>query len=159
MTITLTVTDAAAGCAPLAGAAVYLWQCDREGRYSMYSPGVTSENYLRGVQVADAGGRVSFTTVFPGCYTGRWPHAHFEVYPSLDKATDAAGRLATSQIAFPKDVSGQVYATDGYANSARTLSRLSLDTDMVFRDGWQRQLGTMTGSVTGGLTAVLNVPV
>ena len=51
LTITLTVVDAASGCGtPKKGAAVYLWHCDREGDYSLYSEGVTDENYLRGVQ-------------------------------------------------------------------------------------------------------------
>src|SRR5687768_12031172 len=33
LTITLKVVDSSASCAPLAGYAVYLWHCDREGRY------------------------------------------------------------------------------------------------------------------------------
>ena len=71
LTITLTVVDAASGCGtPMAGAAVYLWHCDRDGNYSLYSEGVTEENYLRGVQVADAKGQVTFTSIFPACYIG-----------------------------------------------------------------------------------------
>ena len=38
--LTVTVPDTVA---PLAGAAVYVWHCDRDGRYSLYSPGVTKE--------------------------------------------------------------------------------------------------------------------
>ncbi len=63
----------------LSGAAVYLWHCNREGEYSMYSEAVVDENYLRGVQEADADGNVEFTTIFPAAYSGRWPHMHFEV--------------------------------------------------------------------------------
>ena len=92
---------------PLTGAAVYLWHCDREGRYSMYSEGVTEENYLRGVQEADADGRLEFTTVFPATYSGRWPHMHFEVYESLDAATAASDKLRTSQLAIPEDVASE----------------------------------------------------
>ena len=47
LTIRLTTRDAATGDA-LAGAAVYLWHCDRDGGYSLYT--VPEENYLRGVQ-------------------------------------------------------------------------------------------------------------
>ncbi len=50
LTIRMTVLDTGNGAVPLAGAAVYAWHCDREGRYSMYSDGVTEQNYLRGVQ-------------------------------------------------------------------------------------------------------------
>ena len=87
---------------PLIGAAVYLWHCDREGRYSMYSEGVTEENYLRGVQEADADGRLEFTTIFPATYAGRWPHMHFEVYESIDAATSASDKLRTSQSPSPR---------------------------------------------------------
>jgi hypothetical protein len=59
LTITLTVLDTANGSAPLEGAAVDLWHCDQAGRYSLYSDGVTSENYLRGVQEAAADGTVT----------------------------------------------------------------------------------------------------
>jgi protocatechuate 3,4-dioxygenase beta subunit len=159
LTITVTVSDSGADCTPFPEAAVYVWHCDREGRYSLYSPGVTGENYLRGVQAVDGDGVVHFTSVFPACYPGRWPHVHFEVYQDLSSATSGAGPLATSQIALPEDVCEAVYATDGYAQSARNLAGVALDTDAVFRDGWSRQLGTITGRVDGGLAVALVVPV
>jgi protocatechuate 3,4-dioxygenase beta subunit len=160
LTIDLTIVDAAADCAPLAGAAVYLWHCDRDGLYSLYSQGVTDQNYLRGVQEADADGRVTFTSIFPGCYSGRWPHVHFEVYRSLAEATDAANTVATSQIALPEADSDAVYATSGYEESVTNLAGLSLESDNVFgEDGGVRQLGTVTGSVESGLAVALTVPV
>ena len=86
--IRLTVRDAATGDAAK-GAGVYLWQCDRDGNYSLYSQGVTGENYLRGAQEADANGTVTFQSIFPACYSGRWPHIHFEVYETLSGATSS----------------------------------------------------------------------
>lgn len=159
LAVTLTVLDVANGCAPLPGAAVYLWHCDREGRYSMYSNGITDENYLRGVQSADSAGVVTFTSIFPGAYAGRWPHLHFEVYPSVDEATGAGSKLVTSQLAFPEDVCSAVYGTDGYDQSVRNLAQSSLADDMVFSDGYARQLATMVGDVTSGFVASLTVPV
>jgi protocatechuate 3,4-dioxygenase beta subunit len=145
---------------PLSGAAVYLWHCDREGRYSMYSEGVTEENYLRGVQAADDDGRLEFTTVFPATYDGRWPHMHFEVYQSIDAATSASDKLRTSQLALPEDVASNVYDTaDGYEASVQSLAAVSLDRDMVFSDGHSLQLAKVTGSVEGGYTVSLTVPV
>jgi protocatechuate 3,4-dioxygenase beta subunit len=79
LTVELTVVDAST-CAPRAGAAVYVWHCDMNGGYSMYSQGVSNENYLRGVQATDANGKASFQSIFPACYAGRWPHIHFEVF-------------------------------------------------------------------------------
>ena len=119
LTVTLSLLDQASGCAPLAGAAVYLWHCDREGRYSLYSEGAADQNYLRGVQEADASGAGQLHHHFPGRYSGRWPHIHFEVYPGLAEATSAGGMLTTSQLAFPEDVCALVYATDGYDQSVR----------------------------------------
>ena len=130
------------------------------GSYSLYSQGVTDQNYLRGVQAADSDGVVTFTSIFPACYSGRWPHIHFEVYPSLAAATDDANKIATSQIALPEDTCNAVYATDGYASSIRTMSGVSLERDNVFgEDNGAQQLGTMSGSIADGLTVSLDVPV
>jgi len=150
LTITMTINDFANDKSPLAGGAVYLWHCDREGRYSLYSQGVTNENYLRGVQETDGRGQVSFTTIFPACYSGRWPHIHFEVYPSLAKATSSANKIATSQMALPETAAKAVYATTGYQQSVRNLSRVSLDTDNVFSDGYDLQMPTVTGAAVSG---------
>jgi protocatechuate 3,4-dioxygenase beta subunit len=159
LTFELAVTDTTAGCAPLAGAAVYAWHCDREGRYSMYSEGAENENYLRGVQETDADGKVTFTSTFPACYAGRWPHIHFEIYASVDEATAAGDPVATSQLAFPEDVCQVVYATDGYSQSVQNLSQVSLESDMVFGDGYTQQMASIDGSVEDGYTATLTVPV
>ena len=159
MAIALTVLDVAEGGAPVEGAAVYLWHCDREGRYSLYDPAIASENYLRGVQASDARGGVAFTSVWPGAYSGRWPHIHFEVYPSLAEATRGGSKLVTSQIALPEDACRRVYATGGYEASAQNLSATSLSTDMVFADGYSTQLGRAGGSPSAGMTLALNVGV
>jgi protocatechuate 3,4-dioxygenase beta subunit len=159
LAIELTILDAARGTA-IPGAAVHLWHCDREGRYSLYSSGVASQNFLRGVQVADAQGRVTFSSIFPGAYAGRWPHIHFEVYPTLSEATSSGTPRATSQLALPEDACEVVYATAGYEPSVRNLSRTSLDRDNVFSDDRaEHQLAAVEGSVAGGYTASLSVPV
>ncbi|MFF5477054.1 intradiol ring-cleavage dioxygenase [Streptomyces sp. NPDC012935] len=160
LTVTLTVVDASSGCGtPKKGAAVYIWHCDRAGDYSLYSEGVTDENYLRGVQETDSSGQVTFRSIFPGCYAGRWPHIHFEVYGSLADATAATSITSTSQLAFPRDVCETVYATDGYDESVRNLTGLSLETDGIFSDGYEQQLAATRGSVAEGFTATLTVPV
>lgn len=158
-TIELTLVNTNANCAPLANYALYAWHCDRDGNYSMYSNGVTSEDYLRGVQVSDSNGKLSFTSIFPACYSGRWPHVHFEIYPSLDKATASSNAVHTSQLAIPRDSCDAVYATDGYAQSVTNLSRLSLETDNIFSDGYSTQLATVTGDVTSGYMLSLTVGV
>lgn len=130
LTLTLQLVNTNLSCTPLAGYAVYLWHCTREGTYSMYSTGLTGETFLRGVQQADANGQLSFTTIFPGCYDGRYPHMHFEVYPSLAAATTASNAVLTSQLTFPV---------------------ATLASDNVFgNDSAARQISTATGSASAG---------
>ena len=158
--VVLNVQDVANGGNPLAGAAIYLWHCDAEGGYSLYSDGVAEENYLRGVQEVDADGNVRFTTIYPGCYSGRWPHIHFEVYESLAAATDGRNAIKTSQLAFPQGVSEAVYADDRYPASTENLDDTSLESDMVFgEDGAALQMAIMSGDNDAGYTAVLAVGV
>jgi protocatechuate 3,4-dioxygenase beta subunit len=158
MDIELTIHDLANGNARFEGAAVYLWHTERGGGYSMYSEGLENENYLRGVQVADEDGVVRFTSVFPSCYDGRWPHIHFEVYPDVDAITDSANIIATSQIALPQDACEAVYAESGYDRSAENLASVALDTDFVFGDdGGASQLATVTGDVSGGYVVSLAI--
>ncbi|HET7473615.1 MAG TPA: intradiol ring-cleavage dioxygenase [Candidatus Limnocylindrales bacterium] len=160
LTIKLAIQDASNGCAPMQGAAVYVWHCDRDGNYSLYSQAAASQNYLRGVQATDGSGVATFQSIFPACYSGRWPHIHFEVYTDLEAATDEANKIATSQIALPKDICDAVYATDGYAESVQNLSQVSLERDNVFGDdGGAHELGTMSGDLGSGLTVALAVPV
>jgi protocatechuate 3,4-dioxygenase beta subunit len=133
MQLELTITDLACG-KPFSGAAVYVWHCTREGGYSLYSDGIEDQNYLRGVQIADDTARVSFTSIFPACYSGRWPHIHFEVYPDQASITDATNAVGTSQVALPQDVCEQVYAQPGYEASGANLAQVSLTSDSVFGD-------------------------
>jgi protocatechuate 3,4-dioxygenase beta subunit len=160
LTVTLTLLDNANGCVPLAGAAVYAWHCDKEGRYSLYDSGLENENFLRGVQEADANGQVTFKTIYPGAYNGRWPHIHFEVFESMNNATAAGQVLAVSQVAMTDAACREVYASTGYETSARNFPNTTLQSDNVFgEDGGIYQLATMSGSVSGGYTAGLNVTI
>ncbi|RZL84293.1 MAG: dioxygenase [Rhodococcus sp. (in: high G+C Gram-positive bacteria)] len=159
-TIELTLQDLTKDCAAGEGMAVYLWHCDRDGEYSLYGQGITEQNYLRGVQVADSTGKVSFTSIFPACYSGRWPHIHFEVFDSLESAVAGEDARLTSQIAVPQDACTTVFAYDsGYANSVRNLSQVSLDSDNVFGDGWDAELATVSGEPASGMTISITVGV
>ena len=102
------------------------------------------------MQEADENGQVQFTSIYPACYDGRWPHIHFEVYPSLAKATDSHNKIATSQMALTEESAEAVYATDGYEQSVRNLNQVSLETDNVFRDGYDLQIPEFTGSASAG---------
>lgn len=166
LTLTLNLVNSNNSCNALAGYAVYLWHCTRDGLYSLYSNGVQNENFLRGVQVTDASGNATFTTVFPGCYAGRYPHIHFEVYPSLAMATLYTDRLLTSQLAMQRDICSTVYQNaSGYSASISNLAGVTIASDMVFADNTTAQMAQMMPALTGSVTAgyassvVVGVPV
>lgn len=155
--IVIELVNTNGACADLSGYAIYLWHCDALGRYSMYSSGITAENYLRGVQATGSDGIARFTTIFPGCYLGRVPHVHFEIYRSTTTATSWSNKLHTSQLTFPTDVCSAVYATSGYGSSASNAAQISLASDNIFSDGYATQMATVTGSVSAGHVATLRV--
>ncbi len=158
LTLRVRLVNVNAACATLDGWAIYLWHCTRDGKYSLYSSGVTGENYLRGVQATDSSGTATFTTIFPGCYSGRMPHIHFEVYRSINTATSADNKLLTSQMAFPTDVCEAVYDNaSGYSASVSNLSQISFATDNVFSDGHDSQMLSITGDINNGYVATITV--
>jgi protocatechuate 3,4-dioxygenase beta subunit len=143
---------------------VYLWHCTRDGQYSLYSSSIQDENYLRGVQIADSNGQVTFQTIFPGCYSGRYPHIHFEVYPSIGMATLYTNKILTSQLAMPRDICTTVYSgASGYSASVNNLAAVTLASDNVFGDNTTAQMAVMTptlsGSIDAGYTGALTIGV
>src|SRR5262249_40142033 len=150
LTLTISLVNVNSSCAALSGYAIYIWHCNRSGEYSLYSSDIQNENYLRGVQVTDANGQVTFTTIFPACYSGRWPHIHFEVYPSLSTATSKSNAVLTSQFAMPQSICSTVFNNaTGYSASVTNLASVSLSTDGVFGDDTSAQIAAMTPSMSG----------
>lgn len=164
VSLSLKLVDVGKGCAPLRDLALYLWHCDAAGKYSIYE--LPAATYLRGVGVSNADGEVNLSTIVPGCYEGRYPHFHFEVYPSLAKATNHKNRLLTSQLAIPADVCKAVYDTvPAYKASIAAFARSPLNRDGIFRDNTPKQLAAQTvafnrnpdGSYRGTVTIGLKV--
>lgn len=153
MTATLTITNTNASCAPLSGAIVDIWHCDAEGNYSEYGgTGMQSTNYqsvhvLRGRQTTDANGQVSFTTIFPGWYSGRATHIHVHIYAANGTS------LKVTQIAFPEGSGTAVAAVNGYNKGLSSYT--SNAQDNVFSDGTSLELATVTGSTTAGFSLAI----
>jgi len=151
--LAITVVNASAGCAPISGANVEIWQCDAEGRYSEYAqPGYngTGQTFLRGLQATDPNGLATFRTVYPGWYQGRATHIHVEIFVN--------GRsVKVTQIAFPESVSAQVYRTGAYA--AHGQNPTSNSSDMVFSDGTSTELATLAGDSASGYAATITLGV
>lgn len=159
-TITITLTNTNANCAALSGYAIYLWHCTQDGNYSVYSSNNIADNYLRGVQATDADGTVTFTTIVPGCYAGRMPHMHLEVYRSLAAASNASNKIKTTQLAFPTALLSSIYnANSGYSASVRNLASITFATDNVFSDGTALEMTTMQANSGGGYSAHITISV
>lgn len=151
LTLDLTVVNVRASCAPVANAAVEIWQCDASGNYSEYAqPGFNGvgQTFLRGLQTTNASGAVRFTTIYPGWYNGRATHIHVNVYINNT-------RVKVTQIAFPENISAQVYAQGVYASKGQNTTTNARDN--VFSDGVNDELAVMSGSLATGLTASLTI--
>ena len=131
--IVLQVVDA--GCRPMAGARVDVWHCDAGGNYSGYA-GQGSDrardtrglSFLRGTQIADAGGVARFRSVWPGWYRGRTPHVHYRMF--LDATT-----VLTSQLFFPDGASETVFRAAGYRERAATQDTTNATDGIARRAG------------------------
>ena len=149
-TLTLKVVNAGSGCAPVPNVNVEIWHCDAVGNYSEYGT-QTNATYLRGIQTTNANGEVTFTTIYPGWYQGRATHIHVEV-------TINGRSVKVTQIAFPEDVTAQVYRTGVYAPGGQNPT--SNARDMVFSDGVTNELITLSGGdAASGFTATFQVGV
>lgn len=158
LTLRLKVQDVSKACRPIPNAAVYIWHCDKDGGYSGYSSrengNHVGETYLRGIQITDANGEVSFTTIFPGWYPGRITHIHFQVYLNDNRAVSAT---ATSQLAFPQSVTKAVYDTPLYRGRGQNTTVADFSEDGVFSDGTAYQIAAVSGEPTQSLEATLDI--
>lgn len=104
---------------------------------------VNALRFLRGGQVSDAGGRVTFQTVYPGWYMGRTVHIHVKAH--------VGGQVVhTGQLYFDDAVSNTVYTQQPYAQHAGRDTTNA--TDGIFRQGGQQSLLTLT-QTSNGFTA------
>ncbi len=160
LSLEIKLVNVSASCAPLAGYPLYLWHCDVKGNYSLYDQ--TDRNYLRGVGISDQNGLINFKTIFPGCYPGRWPHMHFEVFENATSAVSGSKALLTAQLAMPeKECHAAYQANQLYTDSIEHLKYTSLERDGIFNDNTkaqrEQQTLTMQGDATTGYTANVTV--
>lgn len=161
-TINITIKNTNASCAVLKGAIVDIWHCDKDGYYSEYggtsmqSVNYTTAHFLRGRQTTDDNGLVTFTSIFPGWYSGRATHIHVHIYNSSGTS------LLVTQIAFPEGSSSAVALVNASTANGYTkgLSGYTYNaSDNVFSDSVSSELATVTGSVSAGfvLAHTINV--
>lgn len=142
LTANFTIKNKNNVCGAIEGAFVDIWHCDADGNYSEYG-GLTSAHFLRGRQITDANGLVSFASIFPGWYNGRAVHIHLHIYDKSGKS------LLISQVAFPATVCDTVYttATSFYKKGKADTSN---ESDNVFKNTLSTLLGTVSGNINDG---------
>jgi protocatechuate 3,4-dioxygenase beta subunit len=162
-TINITIQNKNGSCTAFENAIADIWHCDKDGNYSEYGgsgmqpTNYTTVNFLRGRQVTNADGLASFTSIFPGWYTGRATHIHVHIY----NATGTS--LLVTQISFPEGDNSaveQVNAATGYGYTKGMNGYTYNDEDNVFSDDSNDiELSSVTGSVEDGftLTHIINV--
>ncbi len=136
-------------CQPMANVRVNIWHCDKDGMYSGYynsmntgsTPATASATWLRGYQMTDANGEVTFTTIFPGWYTSRIMHIHFQIYVS-------SIYKAVSQMTINPVAKNAVY-TSNPSIYTKGADPQTLASDNIFSDGYSRQLGSLTKNSDG----------
>jgi protocatechuate 3,4-dioxygenase beta subunit len=129
LVLTFNVSKVSNGsCTAFEGATVDIWHCDAAGQYSDVSDrgfDTKGQKWLRGSQVTDASGKATFTTIYPGWYSGRAVHIHYKVYPDTSN-------VFTSQLFFDDTFSEQVFAQAPYASKG-TPDTLN-STDNIYQD-------------------------
>jgi hypothetical protein len=158
LALDLTLVNEDASCAPFAGAQVDLWHADPSGTYSDESvEGTSGKKYLRGYQVSDANGKVAFTTVYPGWYSGRAVHIHVRIR-TFDSSGTATYDFLT-QMFFDDSLTDTVYAQAPYNTRGARDTRNSAD-NIYGSDGSTLLLsvkadgsGGYVGTFTFGLSA------
>jgi protocatechuate 3,4-dioxygenase beta subunit len=155
--VILSVVNVNDGCKPIANARVDLWHNDKDGDYSGFDDFDTEgETWCRGIQMTDANGQVTFTSIYPGWYPGRATHMHFSVYIGTT-------HKATSQLAFPDEINLAVYDGNPTIYTADRSTWLNPNTsDSIFASpsgALERQLTSVVSDGNGGYIAGLVVPI
>jgi protocatechuate 3,4-dioxygenase beta subunit len=146
LSLTMAVVRADGDCAPVAGAAVDIWHANAAGKYSdISSEGTSGKRYLRGVQVTDAAGQATFTTIYPGWYAGRAVHVHFKV--RLFDGTSKTYEF-TSQLFFDPTTTNSVYATSAY--SSRGTPNTPNSADNIYGSDGSKLVVALTPDGNGG---------
>jgi protocatechuate 3,4-dioxygenase beta subunit len=158
MTAKITVVNHNNNCNALSGLLVDIWHCDAEGNYSEYggttmqSTNYTAVHFLRGRQTTDSTGTVTFTSIFPGWYSGRATHIHVHIYSASGTS------LKVTQIAFPEGTGTALVAVNGYAKGMTGYTYNK--SDGVFSDDTAGiQIATVTGSTSAGFALSINLSV
>ena len=70
--------------------------------------------------MTNASGAATFTSIYPGWYSGRCVHIHFKVHPTSEL-------VFTSQLFFPDEFTAEVFTREPYADKGQPDTLNSTD--------------------------------
>lgn len=160
--LNITVGSYSSGsCSPIANAQVHIWHCNAQGVYSDVQAAtndsgadLTGENFLRGYKYTDTNGKASFTTIYPGWYSGRAVHIHVKI-----RVFDVSGNVtteATTQLFFDDSISTALYAAN--SDYSRSASRDTMNsTDSIYAAESPSLLVSLSGSASTSYTGTISI--
>lgn len=161
LTLNFVVVNTNDSCNTVENVRVDIWSCNPYGYYSGYdnqAGGVSSvsnsysgQTWLRGYQLSNSAGVVTFSTIYPGWYSGRATHVHAEIY--IDGVLKK-----TTQFAFPEAISNAVHVSGIYATHG--VNTTTNAADRVFGDSTTdlaNETFSLTGSISAGYSTIHNI--
>jgi protocatechuate 3,4-dioxygenase beta subunit len=156
--LTVLVRDSEKSCAAVANAQVDIWHCNASGVYSNESSeNTTGEQWLRGYQITNAAGSVTFATIIPGWYQGRTTHIHLRVRSAYSEASSTSDGTNTTQVFFDQTLVDTLSTSLAPYNS-EGVNPTTNASDRVYA-GETRGVGllALSGSAAAGYTATYTV--
>jgi protocatechuate 3,4-dioxygenase beta subunit len=158
LTLKIYVYDTENSNAALAGAQVDIWHCNASGVYSNEaSESTTGQSWLRGYQLTDATGLVTFTTIVPGWYAGRTTHIHLRVRSKYSEASSTTDGTNTTQVFFPQTNINYINSNVASYNSHGTNSTTNANDHVYTPETQGTTLLTLSGDYTSGFTSTFAV--
>lgn len=162
LTLKLYVYDSENSFAAVAGAQVDIWHCNAQGVYSdESSEGTSGQTWLRGYQLTDAAGLVTFTTIMPGWYQGRATHIHLRVRSKYSEASSTSDGTNTTQLFFSQTVLDYIYTNIAPYNTKGKDTTTNTADRVYTQQTKGEMLLTLTGDYTNGYAATfaINLPI
>ena len=162
LTLRIYIYDSENSFTAVAGAQVDIWHCNASGVYSNESVESTlGQSWLRGYQLTDSTGLVTFTTIIPGWYEGRTTHIHLRVRSKYSEASSTSDGTNTTQLFFSQAVLDYIYTNVSPYNTKGKDTTTNVSDHVYTPEIKGEMLLTLTGDYTSGYAATfaINLPI
>src|SRR6266702_2012311 len=155
LVLTIYVYDAKSSCSPMQSVQVDIWHCNASGIYSDESVESTlGQTWLRGYQITDSTGKVTFTTIVPGWYQGRTTHIHLRLRSTYDETSNSGTN--TTQIFFNQTLIDTIDTTIAPYSAEGQNSTTNASDHVYTGETNGTNVLSLSGSVSAGFTATAN---